>query len=47
MQACLQATQQMALVLAGVGTPTIGGVHAALAWRLCTPAVRAECSKAA
>ncbi|MCC4600434.1 hypothetical protein [Xanthomonas melonis] len=42
LQARLQATRQIALVLAGLGALAIGGVHAALAWRLCTPAVRAE-----
>ncbi|MEA9589376.1 MULTISPECIES: hypothetical protein [Xanthomonas] len=42
MQARLQATQQMALVLTGAGALAIGCVHAALAWRLCKPAVRAE-----
>ncbi|MEA5124944.1 hypothetical protein [Xanthomonas floridensis] len=42
MQARLQATRQMALVLTGLGALAIGGVHAALAWRLCTPTVRAE-----
>ncbi|AOY67487.1 hypothetical protein LN565_01930 [Xanthomonas euvesicatoria pv. euvesicatoria] len=46
MQARLQATQQMALVLTGLGALAIGCVHAALAWRLCTPAVRAEFSQA-
>lgn len=45
MQARLQATQQMALVLAGLGALAIGCVHAVLAWRLCTPAVRAEFSQ--
>ncbi|UXA54950.1 hypothetical protein M0D46_09490 [Xanthomonas prunicola] len=44
MQARLQATQQMALILTGLGALAIGCVHAALAWRLCTPAVRAEFS---
>lgn len=42
LQARLQATQQMALVLTGLGALAIGCVHAALAWRLCTPAVRSE-----
>ncbi|MCL1529846.1 hypothetical protein M3O57_10150 [Xanthomonas nasturtii] len=41
MQARLQATRQMALVLTGLGAVAIGCVHAAVAWRLCTPAVRA------
>ncbi|TWQ45018.1 hypothetical protein FQK01_24715, partial [Xanthomonas vasicola] len=44
MQARLQATQQMALIVTGVGALAIGCVHAVLAWRLCTPAVRAEFS---
>ncbi|KHL59017.1 hypothetical protein [Xanthomonas cannabis] len=42
MQARLQATRQMAFILTGLGVVAIGCVHAALAWRLCTPAVRAE-----
>ncbi|PPU75460.1 hypothetical protein XcuCFBP2542_14235 [Xanthomonas cucurbitae] len=44
LQVRLQATRQMALVLTGLGALAIGGLHAALAWRLCTPAVRAEFS---
>ncbi|AUI92028.1 hypothetical protein [Xanthomonas oryzae] len=47
LQARLQATRQMAVVLTGVGALAIGGIHAALAWRLCTPAVRAEFSSVA
>ncbi|AVQ08705.1 TPA: hypothetical protein HH295_05605 [Xanthomonas vasicola pv. zeae] len=42
MQARLQATRQAALLLTGLGALAIGCVHAALAWRLCTPAVCAE-----
>ncbi|WP_234416915.1 hypothetical protein, partial [Xanthomonas fragariae] len=42
MQARLHATRQAALLLTGLGALAIGCVHAALAWRLCTPAVRAE-----
>lgn len=45
MRARLQATQQMALVLTGLGALAIGCVHAVLAWRLCAPAVRAEFSQ--
>ncbi|MBB4129858.1 MULTISPECIES: hypothetical protein [unclassified Xanthomonas] len=42
LQVRLQATRQAALLLTGLGALAIGCVHAALAWRLCTPAVRAE-----
>lgn len=42
LQARLQATRQAALLLTGLGVVAIGCLHAALAWRLCTPAVRAE-----
>ncbi|WP_115043595.1 hypothetical protein [Xanthomonas arboricola] len=42
LQARLQATRQAALLLTGLGVLAIGCLHAALAWRLCTPAVRAE-----
>ncbi len=42
LQARLQATRQVALLLTGLGVLVIGCLHAALAWRLCTPAVRAE-----
>ncbi|MEG8128078.1 hypothetical protein G3N70_18425 [Xanthomonas hortorum pv. gardneri] len=42
LQARLQATRQAALLLTGLGALAIGCVHAALAWRLCTPAVCAE-----
>ncbi|PPT59811.1 hypothetical protein [Xanthomonas arboricola] len=42
LQARLQATRQVALLLTGLGVLAIGSLHAALAWRLCTPAVRAE-----
>ncbi|KAB7770563.1 hypothetical protein [Xanthomonas maliensis] len=38
----LQATRQAALLLTGLGALAIACVHGALAWRLCTPAVRAE-----
>ncbi|RYE98780.1 MAG: hypothetical protein EOO78_15780 [Oxalobacteraceae bacterium] len=42
LQARLQATRQAALLLTGLGVVAIGCLHAGLAWRLCTPAVRAE-----
>ncbi|MCC8553962.1 hypothetical protein [Xanthomonas hortorum] len=42
LQARLQATRQLALLLTGAGVLAIGCIHAVLAWRLCTPTVRAE-----
>ncbi|MCC5092371.1 MULTISPECIES: hypothetical protein [Xanthomonas] len=42
MQARLQTTRLMALLLTGIGALVIALFQCALAWRLCAPAVRAE-----
>ncbi|MFC7520018.1 hypothetical protein ACFQS6_06990 [Xanthomonas populi] len=42
LQARLQATRQAAFLLTAIGVLALGCIHAALAWRLCTPGVRAE-----
>lgn len=46
MQARLQTTRLMALLLTGLGALVIALFQCALAWRLCAPAVRAGCALA-